>query len=122
MDSEKVILFFVLNKIEKLDELLHALMDAGIRGATVLTSIGMASELGMRNDEDSHVISSFRAFFVSGKSENRTIFTVIDKALIPKASEIISGVVGDLSKPNTGVLFAMPAVYVEGLGSSEKAD
>ncbi len=122
METEKVILFFVLNKIEKLDELLHALMDAGIRGATVLNSIGMASELGMKNDEDSHVISSFRAFFVSGKSENRTIFTVIDKALIPKASEIISGVVGDLSKPNTGVLFAMPAVYVEGLGSSEKAD
>ena len=116
--DEKIILFFVLNKIEKLDMLLSALNDAGIKGATVLNSIGMAGELsGLSSEDDSHIISSFRAFFTSGKTENRTIFTVIDKKQLSAASEAIRGVVGDLSKPNTGVLFAAPAIYVEGLGN-----
>ena len=40
------LLLIVLNKTEKLDELLEELIERGIKGATIFNSIGMARELG----------------------------------------------------------------------------
>lgn len=111
--SEKSVLILVLHKIEVLDDLLHELNDAELCGATVLNSVGMAHEL--HTYEDSHAIGSLRALFLSDKSENRTVFMVIDNEKIPAAKEIVYRVVGDLSQPNTGILFALPVTFAEGL-------
>ena len=109
---EKALLVVVLNRIELLDKLLTALNDGGIRGATVLNSIGMAHELASL--EDNYVISSLRAMFASGHRENRTIFMVIDNARITTATQIIDGVI-DLRKPDTGILFAIPVLFAAGI-------
>lgn len=114
--AEKSVLFLVLHKIEVLDELLSELNNAGIRGATVLHSIGMAHEL--HTYEDTHAISSLRALFSSSKNENRTIFMVMDNDKIDTAKKIINNVVGDLSKPDTAILFATPCLFTEGLGEN----
>ena len=39
------LLVFVLNNIEKLDELLIELSNSGLKGATILNSMGMASSI-----------------------------------------------------------------------------
>lgn len=113
MNSDKLVLFIVLNRVEKLDKLLEELRAAGIGGATVLNSIGMAHELG--GLEDSHAISSFRAFFGMRHSENRTIFTIIDRRQVMDAREVFDRVVGDVTQPDTGIIFAVPAIFVEGI-------
>ncbi|MCI8402982.1 MAG: hypothetical protein HFI38_12985 [Lachnospiraceae bacterium] len=114
---EKALLVVVLNKVELLDKLLSALNNAGIRGATVLHSIGMAHELA--DLEDSYVIGSLRAMFTSGHRENRTIFMVIDSAHITDATQVIDDVI-DLQKPDTGILFALPVLFAAGITEKER--
>lgn len=110
---EKQVLFLVLNKIEILDRLLIALNKAGVRGATVVSSIGMAHAIA--NCEESHIISSMRAFFVSDREENKIVFMVVDDEGAATARKVIHEVVGDLSKPDTGIMFSIPTLFVEGL-------
>ncbi len=112
--TEKSVLVLVLHKVEVLDQLLRNFNDSGIAGATVLNSVGMAHEL--HSYEDSHAISSLRALFSVGKSENRTIFTVLDNNMIETARKVINDTVGGLENPNTGILFTIPLSFVEGLG------
>ncbi len=112
MENLKV-LFLVLNKTNVLERLLLALSNADIRGATVLNSSGMAHTVA--NREDSPVISSLRAFFNSNQEENRTIFMVLPEKDIDTAKKVIYDVVGDLNKPDTGILFCIPADFIEGI-------
>ena len=114
--SNYQILFFVLNKTEMLDTLMVALNKAGIKGATILNSTGMAHSLAAK--EDSYIISSLRAFLTPDREESRTIFMVLTEEQVKTAREVIHQVVGDLSDPYSGVIFVIPAIYVEGLSQS----
>lgn len=109
---EKSLLIVVLNRVELLDKMLSALNDAGIRGATVLNSIGMAHELA--GLEDSYVIGSLRAMFASDHRENRTIFMVVDSNEITSVTQVIDNVI-DLQKPDSGILFAVPVLFAAGI-------
>ena len=114
---EKQIMFFVLHKPEILDRLMVALNKAGIKGATIINSSGMAHSLA--SSEDSYIISSLRAFLTPDREENRTIIMVLDEQQVAEAKRVIREVVGDLSKPYTGIMFVMPAISVEGLSQSD---
>ena len=99
------LLVLVLYKTEVYNKLLYALNDAGIHGATTVSSSGMAHALA--DAEDSHIIAAFRAFAASDRRESKTIFMVIEKAKREK--------VGDLAQPDTGILFALPVTFADGL-------
>ena len=111
--SDPIVLCIVLNKVEVLDRLLNELNDAGIKGATVIHSTGMGHML--TSMEDSHIISAMRAFLQSSGEENRTIFAVLPADRIATAREVLTRVVGDLSQPNTAIMFGMPTVFNEGI-------
>lgn len=111
--GQKQILFYVLNKTSVEDKLLLELYHAGLSGATVLNSSGISNHA--HSHEDSHAISSFRAFFQSHREENKTLFIILNNdAELQKAKDVIHRVVGDLNKPHAGVFFTVPALYVEG--------
>lgn len=112
-------LFLVLNRLEKIDELLTTLNEEGIRGATVINSTGMAHTLA-NHHEDDLTFASLRAFFVGNREDNRTIFMVIDDSKVELAKKIINEVIGDLSKPDTGILFGVPVTFVEGISDFQK--
>ena len=114
---EKQILCLVLHKTEVLDPLMIALNKAGIKGATIINSSGMAHSLA--SSEDSYIISSLRAFLTPDREENKTIIMVLDEAQVTEAKKVITEIVSDLSKPYTGILFLIPALSVEGLSQSE---
>ena len=42
---------------------------------------------------------------------------VLEDAEVEIARRVIGKVTGGLDKPDTGILFAMPALFVEGLGA-----
>lgn len=107
------VLFIVLNKIDLLDRLLEEFKNCGVGGATVVNSIGMAHELA--DKEESHFISSFRAFFGGGRSESKTIFTACDQATADKAKDAVRRIVGDLSTPDSAIMFGVPLLYIEGV-------
>lgn len=107
------VLVLVLNRIDRLDSLLDELNRHDIKGATVINSIGMAQALASM--EDSHTISSMRAFFSCDREENKTVFMVCDEATEQRAKQVIRSVVGDLAEPNTAIMFSVPVLSAEGI-------
>ena len=107
----------VLNKIELLDKLLDEFESVGVSGATVISSVGMAHALA--GHEESHFISSFRAFFDVEHSESKTIFTVCSNDMAEKAKSAVRRIVGDLNEPDSAIMFSVPLLYIEGISHSE---
>ncbi|MFA5658706.1 MAG: hypothetical protein WC900_05420 [Oscillospiraceae bacterium] len=107
------LMMFVLNKIDVLDYLLEDMSKAGINGATIINSTGMAMTLSRL--ENSFLGGSLRALFDADRDDNRTVLAVIQEDQLEIVRQIIKDVVGDLSKPNTGILFTLPIDFVEGL-------
>ena len=110
------LLVLILKRIELFDELIHALANKGITGATILDGTGMAEKLV--NMEDIPMFGALRSLLAGEEKETCKVllFAETDEQLeITKA--VIKQVVGDIAAPNTGIMFAMPITYVEGLGS-----
>ena len=108
------LMVIILNKIDALEYLLEGLSAAGIGGATIIESSGMAMTLNKL--DSSFVSASIRALFSSGGSEdNRTIISVIRNDQLDIARKVIYSTVGDLSMPNTGILFTLPIDFAEGI-------
>ncbi len=104
----------ILNKTEALEYLLEGLSSAGISGATIIDSAGLVMTLSKM--ESSFISSSIRALFTSdgADADNKTIISVIKDDQLDIARRVIYSTVGDLSNPNTGILFTVPIDFVEG--------
>lgn len=115
------LLIFVLNNNEKVDSLLSELSDQGLRGATILHSTGMAQSL--YNRHESKLMNSLKALLDEEHDENTTIFTVVDQEQEQLFYRVVKQVVGELTEPNTGIIFTIPVDSVRGLvkrGGSER--
>lgn len=106
-------LIFVLNNVDLLDDVLAHLSASGIRGATIISSTGMAHQLAQL--EDDFFFGNIRKFLANDREESKTIFMVLPQEHVQVARNAIVDVVGDLTKPNTGILFSIPTLFVEGI-------
>lgn len=105
----------ILNKVELLDDLLEDFAESGIKGATIFASKGMARELYSGGDfEDDSFLGSLASIINPDREESKTVFTVVKDDMVSVVCEIIEKVVGDLSKPDTGILFTLPVDYIKG--------
>lgn len=109
------LLVLVLNKVNRLDDLLLSFTKAGIKGATVLDSHGMAEVLIDHHKQDVPIFGSLRMLLNEKKPFNKTIFAVLNDSQVGVALTCIRQVVGDLSKPGVGIVFTVPVNYVEGM-------
>ncbi|MBR4622896.1 MAG: hypothetical protein IKO44_05085 [Ruminococcus sp.] len=108
------LMVIILNKLDALEYLLEGLSAAGIGGATIIESSGMAMTLSKL--DSSFVSASLKALFSSdGNEDNRTILSVIRDDQLDIARKVIYSTVGDLSLPNTGVIFTLPIDFAEGI-------
>ena len=110
------ILLIVLNKTEKLSPLLDAWMEQGIGGATVLKSTGMVRILA-KNMEQYPIVGSLRRLVgdMDERKDSRTIFMALQDDKIEAAKAVVRSVVGDLSQPDTAVMFTLPLLSAEGV-------
>lgn len=106
------LMVFILNKIDTLEYLLEGLSAAGIGGATIIESSGLAMTLSKLGS--SFLSAPIRALF-SGDEDNKTILSVIRDDQLDLARRVIYNTVGDLSMPNTGILFTVPIDFAEGI-------
>lgn len=111
--TDQVLLVLVLEKEEYLNNLLLELSDAGIHSATILNSTGMMGHLANLSEET--IISTLRPLFIPAHTENKTILMVLDKDKVEEARQVIRGVLGDLSDPETAILFGLPLLFTEGI-------
>ena len=103
-------LIFVLNRVEKLEPALNKLEHAGLRGATVLSSRGMAMTL------DKYCDGSFlRAMMEPDREENRTVFMVLKDEDVERAVAAVEEVAGSFNTPNSCIAFTLPVDFVKGI-------
>ena len=104
---------FVLNRTEHLEHLLQEFSDHGLRGATVLDSRGMARIL--HNEDELPVFYGLRAILEPERRISKTIFCVMRDEQVEMARQIVNDVTGGLDAPDSGIMFALPLTFVEGL-------
>ena len=111
----------VLDDPDLCNEVLHAWEDAGAGGITILesTGIGRVRQAGIRDDLP--LMPSLSDLFKSAETHNRTLFSVVDD--LDLAHDLVraaQSVVGDLKKPNSGLLFIAPLVEIYGLNNENR--
>ncbi len=105
------LLFIVLNKEEYLEPVLELFVESGVRGATVLDSVGMGRILA----HDIPIFAGLRNLMPESRPFNKTIFTVIEDEKILPLISAIEEVMGSLDEPGTGLAFTVPVDFVRGL-------
>ena len=105
------LLIFVLNQEEHLEEVLELLVELGIRGATVIDSVGMGRLLS----HNIPIFAGFTSMMQETRPFNKTIFTVIKDSDLDDILKGLSNILGDLDQPGTGILMTVPLDRVIGL-------
>ena len=105
------LLIAIINNPAQVFDILDEFYQVGIKGSTVLDSMGMAHIMA-------HHVPFFSRFaeFDENPGQNKTIFVAIqsDEELV-KIIDAIERIVGDLEKPDTGVVMTVPIEYHKGL-------
>ena len=110
------LLVVILKKADLINEICHALAEAGIPGGTIIDGHGMASVL--ENMTDLPIFGMLKAILADDDDEEtvKTLWLVMNDAELVKAKSPIHRVAA-LDEPNTGIMFALPVTFVEGLGA-----
>ncbi len=106
------LVLYVMNKTEYLEEFLHELNENGVKGATIISSTGMARTLA-RND-DMNFIGSLKAVFANPRKESNVILIALKDELVPTVYKVIDNVCGNLNEPDSGIAFTIPIEDVVG--------
>lgn len=110
---------FVLHDISKMKDLLHTWEQAGVKGATVLFSTGLGrirQNFGLMEDFPLFPTMSEIVDRLEEMDLSRSLFSVVEsdeivKDLLRRTQEVV----GDLTKPNTGIMIVLPIAQVYGL-------
>jgi len=108
-------LMVILKKIELVDEIMQKLAESGVKGGTIVEGTGMANAL--TNMEDMPIFGMLRHLIVDEeKLVSKLLIFVLKNEQVKTTRDTIKEVIGDLSEPNTGIMFSIPITDVEGFG------
>lgn len=108
------VLFIVLNEPEYLPDVLYKMKQLGLRGATVIDSMGASAIT--KDIYNVPLIGGLMKSIDGDIRYNKTIFSVIERqAQVERAMEHIEKIIGgDMKKPNKGIMFVMPVTHMRG--------
>lgn len=107
-------LIMVLDDSAHLNDVLNAWDSAGVSGVTIIESTGLNRVL-QRHSADM-AFAGFSQIFGSGRVGHNTLFTVIESLdLAETAVAATEAVLGDLTEPDTGIIFALPVAKTWGV-------
>ena len=119
--NQMYLLVSILEETEKLTDIMEGFARIGIKGSTVLDSIGMGRVL-MKARANLPVMKQINKVITDLQSSNKTIITVIqNKDILDQAIRIVKSLCGDLCQPGKGILFALPLEVVEGLPEADSS-
>lgn len=106
------LLIAVVNQEEKLDEILSALVELGVTGATIIGSEGMGRVLS----HDIPIFAGLETLARRSRPQNQTIFSVIrDDETVDRVIAVLQEICGNFEAPATGIVFTVPVTRVVGL-------
>lgn len=110
------LLTVILKKAELVTEICKGLAEEGVHGGTIIDGIGMASVIEQMDDLP---IFGMLKSILADDDDNEVVkvmLFVMNDEEMENAKKIIHDIVG-LDEPNTGIMFALPVTFVEGLGA-----
>ncbi|MDI3535091.1 MAG: nitrogen regulatory protein 1 [Thermosediminibacterales bacterium] len=112
----------VLNHTDKMAEIIEEFKRIGVKGATILDSIGSGRVRKFPGGEIP-IIAGLKKLLENGYPHNKTIFSVVES--LEQAREmvdVVESIVGDFTQPGTGIVFCLKLEFFHGgaLGSSLK--
>lgn len=113
----------IVDDLNRCPDVLEAWSAAEVPGITVLDSTGMGR---LKKDgimDNLPMMPSLSDLFRIREHRHRTIFSVVNsEEKVDQLIEITEGILGDLNRPKSGVLFVLPVTRVVGLhGASQRA-
>ena len=114
--SNMNLLVVILKHEDLVSEICKELVEEGIHGGTIVDGTGMASVV--EKMDDLPIFGMLRSILADDDEHEaaKMMFFVVDDEEMKKARKTINDVIG-LDKPNTGIMFALPVSFVEGLGA-----
>jgi len=116
------LLVVILNKTEKVNKILQRFLEADVRGATIIDSIGMGRTLIPEINTFATILEVFNV----GRSrypENKTIFTIIrEEKTLKDAQRVVNEELDNFKEPGTGIMFVVPVTEFTGLAPSLKEE
>ncbi len=109
------LLVLVLNREEKLEEVLTYFLEEGVSGATILDSEGMGRFLS----QEVPIFAGFRDLFAPARPFNRTILSVVPDELADRLAQGVGRILGGWDRKGTGVMFTVPVSGAWGVGKGE---
>lgn len=102
-------------------ELIAKYRENDIRGATIVDTMGSGRYVNVERSLNKPIIfSGVKRLLEHYLVHNRTLYMIIrTKETLKNAFRITEEVLGDLSKQGTGIIFAVPVMYVKGGSFSE---
>ena len=107
-------MFIVLNKTEKLNELLRCFSEHKIYGGTILESQGMAASL-IQSGDTSGIYLRLNSLLNQGRPFNKTLMMVLRDEQVTTVRQCIDEVLGDMHKHNMGIVFTVPVDDWDGI-------
>jgi hypothetical protein len=97
-----------------MDDIIKQLAEAGVKGGTILDGTGMAKSLV--NMEELPIFDMLKALLADEEKEAcKVMLFVLKQDQVQDAKTAIKEVIGDLTAPNTGIMFTVPIDDIEGL-------
>jgi hypothetical protein len=110
------LVIMVLMDINKLEGLVDAWYANGSRGITILESSGARHLLRSGARDDLPMFPSLQSILAHQEVHHRTLLTILgDDVDIERFFDVTEAIVGDLRRPNNGIIMAMPITAVRGL-------
>jgi nitrogen regulatory protein P-II 1 len=111
------LVLYVLNEAELTEQIIDSWEEAGVSGITILPSSGLGrTRRGIKLRDDIPLIPSLKDFLEPEETFSWTIFSVVsDESLVDRLIDTTTKIVGDLSRPGTGLLAVIPVVRALGL-------
>lgn len=114
---------FVLDDPALLNDVLEAWGTAGVKGITLIESTGVHRVRSRASTHDAPRMLGFSRLLRTDQVGHTTLFAVVEEmSVVERVKEATERVVGDLSKPNTGILFAVPVAAAWGLPKQPPAE
>ena len=110
--TDAKLLICIIEKDDHLDDVLEALVEVGITGATILNARGMFEYLA----DEIPLFAGFRNLIEDHNPTNKMVISVMrNEERLQLAMDTIESIYGSFSEPNSGIMFSLDIGHLRGL-------
>lgn len=110
------LLLLIIHDKKQMEEVLVKMMEAGIRGGTLVECEGVLQALGQSGLAKPPVFSSLRQYLnPDADDKSKMLLSAMTAENIEKTHKIVAAVTGGLNSANTGVFLTLPLGFTDGV-------